>query len=200
MSTNIKGLDSLVNAIQGKIDKVDGKVNALDIRGGDGILVTRLGENKFVISKIDKTGGNEESYPWHINIIKSEDSDDEYIVSTNAGTINGYLPDNYDNIGTVTEGSGLQYVYAVAETNLYGLLSLTLELRTELTDTNRKFDEEKIPTGFDLLIGIISDRFVMKNLYKYHLQAMPDIAYQIPNESALTGYTLFYTWSINEDN
>lgn len=199
MSTNIKGLDSLVGAIDQKISHVDLKHTNLDIQGGAGILVTRLGANKYVINLNDKSlSSMQETYPWSLIVNRDEENDSHY-VSTLGGTINGYLPDNWEDIGTVSEEDELLHVVLKCNTNYNGITSATLSLEEEVPDTNRLLTLNSIPTSFDLLIGIVARLKVTNQLYKRHISARPSLAYSFENLGRESDLDHYYTWAISEN-
>lgn len=200
MQSNIKGLNELVSSIDNKINHVNKLHAELDITGGDGILVSKYG-NRYVINSIDKSTSLENTKPWDIRLQRVEDSSsEEYDVSTYGGCINGFLPDNWDDFGTIDEDSPLQYVILSLECTPDGVSFAQLELTETLsTELNRQFSKNEIPTSFDILIAITYSNRILTQQVRGHLQVIPKLAYQFENLDRITDLDNFYTWSVYEE-
>ena len=199
MSTNIKGLDSLVGAIDAKLNHVDAKHQSLDIQGGAGILVTRMG-NQYVIGLQDNNNNSIiDTKPWDIVINRREGTDDTYYASTLGGTINGYLPDNWDDIADINDDDEPQYVILQCQTSYYGIEQAEIILDSIQPDTNRIYSVNSLPTEFELLIAIIAQKKITNQFYRGHLQSMPTLAYSFENLDRESDLDHYYTWSLSEN-
>lgn len=199
MNTNIQGLDRIIDALNQKIDALDNYHKNLEIKGGDGILVSKLAGNKYVVNYIENEKKADDPYPWDIKIDKRQNEED-YFLSTHGGQINGTLPDNYDDFGTITEDdTTLQYVVLVCETDLYGIVTSTLEIREELPTDGLKYSKNEISTSFELLIAVLIGRFVKHQIYRGNLTARPEIAYTYENPDNYTNLDYYWVWAMHEN-
>jgi len=199
MNTNIQGLDRIIDALNQKIDALDNYHKNLEIKGGDGILVSKLAGNKYVVNYIENEKKADDPYPWDIKIDKRQNEED-YFLSTHGGQINGTLPDNYDDFGTITEDdTALQYVVLVCETDFYGVVTSTLEIREELPTDGLKYSKNEISTSFELLIAVLIGRFVKHQIYRGNLTARPEIAYTYENPDNYTNLDYYWVWAMHEN-
>ena len=199
MNTNIQGLDRIIEALNQKIDALDSYHKNLEIKGGDGVLVSKLSGNKYVINNIDNTKTPDIVYPWDVKFEKNEDGE-TYYLSTNGGQINGTLPDNYDDFGSIGEDdTTLQYAVLVCETDLNGIVTATLEIRDELPVDGLQYTKNEIPTSFELLIAVLIGRFVKHQIYRGNLTARPEIAYTYENPDNYTNLDYYWVWAMHEN-
>ena len=199
MNTNIEGLDKIIEALNQKIDALDYYHKNLDIRGGDGILVSKLSGNKYVINNNQDTTTPSEIYPWDIQVSKNE-GEENYYLATNGGLINGMLPDNYDDFATIEEDdTTLQYVVLVCETDLTGIVTATLEIRDELPDEGLPFTKNEIPTSFELMIAVMIGRFVKHQIFRGNITSRPEVAYTLENPDNYTNLDYYWVWAMHEN-
>jgi hypothetical protein len=206
MSTNISGLNALVERLQRKIELLSDKIDSIAVTGGDNVLVNKIG-NEFIINSITGEGGGggiqAVVLPWHLQSRKVEDFDPEnpkYIWSTNGGMVNNLLPDNYSDIhetGADDEG----YIYWEAKSNYAGIIDLTCKFKAGLDDppqTERMYEEEALPTSVQGLVGYVVGASVATQFAGRNIKVTPDIAYTINDEDSIGRKLNYLTWNFEE--
>lgn len=193
MNTNIEGLSATIGALNRKIELLEREIKSFDVQGGNHVLVSRF-NNNFVVDSIQGDGDGQESHcPWRLNV--SEEEEDKYKLSTNGGMVNDLLPDNYDNIATL--GDEDAYVYYEAETDYNGIVSLTIKTSGDQPDTEKKFEEEALPTSVLGLIGIYNNGGISYQMMCDHIKIKPQVAYQINDPDNYHILKTYFTWDVS---
>ena len=202
MQSNIQGFGEILENIKRKFDLLEDRFNRLNIVGGDNIYVNRFGSD-FIINGGAEGGtiaGEETVCPWKI-VKKEVDSFDpqnpQWILQTQGGMVNGLLPNNYDNIATVTEAEEL-YLYWEATTNGAEIETLEVASSTAIPDTQYVFHEGGLPSTAR---GLVAFYYQGSIVYQYacaHMTMKPELGYSIDDPSGNGQVDNYYTWAVNE--
>lgn len=125
-------------------------------KGERGITVRHCGDATYIglAAPIPRATQNETNLAWDLIASNDEDSENEYIVSVVPGTLNGFLPENWDDEFNVS--NGLYYAKAIVQTDGRTQTGLSIEIDQTAPEVQEP-SEFAIPSSAELLFGILID-------------------------------------------
>jgi hypothetical protein len=208
MNTNIKGLSSLVDNLNTKIDHVSESLDNVSVTGGDGIRVSRVSSGSFVVNVDANAIAQLDPRPFDIVIDQPNPSSSQYELRTRGGQINGYLPNNWRSIGVINRAetpseARLRYVLLYVELTPMGVANayLTIEDESSISyeSLNRVYTQEVPPSNLVFPIALLSDVTIVEQLYRGHLDIFPTFVYSVSDPANASKKLDYYSWEVSED-
>ena len=194
--SNIQGLGKLLNKFNDRIDKLERK--NFEVVGGENIRVTTSGMTKIINGDPAGDSAPQESSgitcPWRVSAeILTLSSGKKYKLKTDAGTINGLIPENYDDIITLDEDEE-KYLYYEAVTSQGTIGSLRIKASDDVPDTQTPFTEGYLPTTIKGLVAYWKDNKVQYSWMCNNIVLSPDLAYTLDDPQNFGNKLNYYTW------
>lgn len=132
-------------------------------KGERGITVRHCGDATYIglATSIPRATQNETNLAWDLIVSNDEDSEDGYIVSVVPGTLNGFLPENWDDEFNI--GSGLYYAKAAVQTDGRTQTNLTIAIDQTAPEVQEPA-EFALPSSAELLFGIVVDGVAFRTI------------------------------------
>lgn len=156
--SNIQGLSGVLNDFEKRLVNVERK--PLNIQGGENIRITRLGSG--VIVNADPAGDSGPaiiSEPCPLDILRDahdpnyEGKVDTYDISVRLGTIGGFAPANWQNVGEIKTDTS-KFLQARITADGKNISTVELELADEVEGCI-KTETYNPPAEFTILIGAL---------------------------------------------
>jgi hypothetical protein len=195
MNQDILRLSAQINALKNRLDN-------LSITGGHNVLVSKTG-NDFSIDAFLGTSEvvTTEEHPFRIITSQVDDRVEIYV---KAGTINGFLAQNFGEVVASIEGTGIHYVFAHIKTDSVDIESIEIVALSEenMPDVaGVKFFKDSLPTEVYKLIGVVSvaeGQSTISQVIFSNLKAVPKVGFT-ENSDNLNFISRFWGWDFEAE-
>lgn len=185
---NIPQIPGLGEALGEIVEWVEQLPKPKKINAGRNILLTEDETSISLEGEAQAIGGSSNPCTFSVSLEKREGTEDSFKVIVSPFTLNGLLPSNYEDVGTV-EADETKFLQLTAQANITGIASLRYELVDEAT-IDPQYQEGKPPEKIKLLAAMI-DKGTVKPALCSPVSAIPTVAYVDTSGDAIKSY---YYW------
>jgi hypothetical protein len=154
---NFQGFRPLLREITAdKLNTMLAEIRRNKPKGERGITVRQDGNGTYIglAAALPRGGTPTTRQPWDLIARQDPDNETQYLVKVQPGTLNGFLPTNWDEEFELAD-TGLHYAKAVVSTDGVGITSVSISIDT----TPAALQEPTawgVPTTVDKLFGLFS--------------------------------------------
>jgi hypothetical protein len=149
-------------------------------RGERGIVVRQAGDATYIglAASLGKGGSGVGSQPW--DLLPSQDSGGQYLVTVLPGTLNGILPSNWSE-KFKCDATGLYFAKALIATDgeQIAKVSIAVDQNEPKIQTPQKFGLE---SSIEYLFGMFSQGQVYRVVGDGHITLTPEVWLTMPKE------------------
>ena len=203
--SNIDGLGPVLRKFDERIRELE-RAYVKEIEGGENIRITRTG--KTAIINADPAGDSTASTSPSVScdfvfqkydiVTPAPNSDGTpssspttFKIKATGGTINGLLPDNYDNIGGFDSDTSV-YVTLKATADTTGITTLTYESASSVPSITPQYADGAPPSEISFFAFMCINGKITSSLCR-SLNLSPEVAYL---DQSSTPYKNICTWSV----
>lgn len=202
--SNIQGLSQVLNSFDMRIREIERKT--IDVQGGENIRITQTGQT--VIVNADPAGDSATAPVvsrscafvfQKFDIVTPQANSDgtpsdlptTFKIRATGGTINGLLPENYDNIGSFDDQSE-SYVTLKATADTTGITTLRYEKSSSIPAITPQYQDGAPPSNIAFFAFMCINGRITSSLCS-SLNISPEVAYL---DQSSTPYKNICTWSV----
>ena len=144
-------------------------------KGERGITVRQDGTGTYLglAASLSKGGTTTAPQPWDLIAGQDPDNENQYLVTVRPGTLNGFLPSNWDDEFSCA-GTGLHYAKAVIATDGQAITGVTIEIDTTAPATQEP-QEFGIANPVEYLFGLFLSGSVYRVIGAGHIDISPKL-------------------------
>lgn len=136
--------------------------------------------------------------PWDLSARQDPDNENQYLVTVRPGTLNGFLPTNWDDEFPCAD-TGLYYAKAVIATDGEAITEVTIEINTT-PPSNQEPNKFAIANSTDYLFGLFSQGQIYRTIGNGQIALLPRqwivVSADPPAAPGELPYDIYYTLSL----
>ena len=152
-------------------------------KGERGITVRQDGNQTWIglAASLPRGGGTPATQqPWDLSARQDPDNENQYLVTVRPGTLNGFLPSNWNTEGAnggkdvPCADTGLYYAKAVVATDGQSITGVTIEIDTA-APTAQEPQEFGIANPVEIVFGLFSEGAVYRTIGAGNISGSPKL-------------------------